>query len=370
VSIFFRRTFLKGIEVGLLCALLQSCSHIEVNDRDFIVSPEQQLIKSLVDEFIIPQYASLMAAQLQLNKQAKLYCRADESGPEMYIKPLHDSWKASLASWQKIQVVRFGPIKRDNRDWQMLFYPDSKNLVRRKSRELLLENAELTAEVMQDASVVLQGLASIEYQLFDENFLNGTDKRQRCRLLMAVTKHQYDLGKTLYQEWSNDYRSILLTPGVVNEVYSNELQVLGELIGSLVGQLEEMKINKMGSPLGLKSKKPSLKPYLLESWRSGQSLNNIHNNLLSVQLIFDVSIKDYLDAIDRKELRKALQWEIESLIEFVESQNDSLFMLLQNKDADYIRQLYSKTGVLITMIKTKLVPTMNVTLGFNSNDGD
>lgn len=336
-------------------------------------SPEEKWVSAL-SQRIDSGYAALHITSQELVKSSRAFCEqsSDITAPQQ-------QWRKAMGAWQDVQWVRFGPIVETNDDWKIQFWPDKKNIVARKINKILSETDSITASDVANASVVVQGLSAVELLLFDEPYLTQFDDNslagKQCQLLISISQNLSSNTDKILQKWRDPkYQASWMA--TVNEVQDGvHANAVSDAVGAMLTQMERVKTDKLGGPLGYKNRNRQPNGYFSEGWRSNSSLDNIKINLLTMQGIMEND-----DAYD---LRQLLESKGNQVIadEFQVRLNDALSLLATiNKplreaamDVAYrqqLEELYQSIGELNTLIKTKLTVALGINLGFNSNDGD
>ncbi|WP_290579319.1 imelysin family protein [Ketobacter sp.] len=349
----------------MLWLLLGSCER---------TSPEEKWITALSAR-IEAGYQSLHSSSRDLNRQVQEFCVQNTD-----INVPRQQWRQTMAAWQDIQWVRFGPIVEHNDDWKIQFWPDKKNIVARKVNKMLNEPQSITVEGVANASVVVQGLSAVELLLFDEPYVTqftstGTQSGDQCQLLTAITTTLAANTGRIVQAWQDAQFQAGWLASVGQPQDGVHANAVSDAVGAMLTQMEKVKVDKLGGPLGYKNRNRQPNGYFSEGWRSDSSLDNIKINLLAMQGIMQNN-----EAYD---LRRLLESKGNAVIadEFQARLNDNLALLatidkplreavMEPGYRQQLEDLYQSLGALNSLIKTKLTKALGINLGFNSNDGD
>ena len=355
---------LRIIILTMLWLFLGSC------DR---TSPEEKWVSAL-SQHIDSSYETLHINSLALVKSTEAFCNqsSDISNPRQ-------QWRKTMGAWQDVQWVGFGPIVDANDDWKIQFWPDKKNIVARKINKILSEGSSIDEADVAEASVVVQGLSAVELLLFDEPYVSQFTESdlavKQCQLLVAISHNLSSNTDKILQKW-RDTKFQASWMATVNDVQDGvHANAISDAVGAMLSQMERVKTDKLGGPLGYKNRNRQPNGYFSEGWRSSSSLDNIKSNLLTMQGLMEND-----DAYD---LRQLLESKGNGVIadEFQTRVNDALSLLATIDkplkeavmDVAYrpqLEELYQSIGELNTLIKTKLTVALGINLGFNSNDGD
>jgi len=347
---------------------------------------EPKLLAHTAHEVIVPLYATLDAEAVKQRELSQAFCQAVESDQQQSLKQqLQNQWRATMSAWAGVQPIGFGPLDDGNLRWKLQFWPDRKDLARKKIEALIASDDELTAARVASASVSVQGLAALEYLLFDtsggalDGYQNGEQASRRCLLLQAVAERVQQVTRRLLNEWSGEinkpgYADTYSQPGADNPLYQNNNAAIAALLDTLVVGSEVVKRNKLGIPVG--KDVGHAKPYRLEAWRSQHSLTLMRASVTTLEQLYrgngGFGLQDYL--LEATKVDAALLRDIDESFKAVNAQFTQIEgpLFTQLKRPEYhapLVELHRRLNVLQSNLN-KLPDSLGITLGFNSNDGD
>lgn len=354
-------------------------------------SPEQKLLASAANEIIIPEYVQLDAQASELVNQITAFCRADKAKADLYPK-LQQQWRNTMSAWAAVQPIVFGPIQKSNLQWKLQFWPDRLNLTRKKVEELIASDDQLSAERVADASVPVQGLAALEYLLFDERggslerYTDDPQSQRRCMALAAIATRVQQVTSDLVSQWRGSdnqpgFADQFSQAGEGNLQYPTKDAALGEILNTLVLGTEMVKRNKLSMPITSHEPDGRTKPYRLEAWRSQSSLALMQASMASLEQLYrgenGAGLADYL--ADERQVDSALLQSIDDTFTDINKQLSALkgplFTQLKQPDFKETQQyaalfdLYKNLDKLVEELN-QLPASLGIQLGFNSNDGD
>lgn len=356
--------------VCFLVLLLPSCSK---------PSPEAKWVE-FVTESVGRDYRALEDESRLLQQTVQDFCDGAHRSAE-HLNSAQAQWLKAMAAWQRVQWVRFGPIVDGNLDWQLQFWPDKKNLVQRKTQSLLGSSDTLDAAAIEKAGVVVQGLSELELLLFDSDYVDGYGNNdeasaRQCQLLRLVSRHLVSTTSIIASKWNSPQDNETWLKQDKGEKGKEQVAIRnGKIIDGLLTQVDKVKTDKLGDPLGLKNKARMANGYFAESWRSSSSLANIHNNMSSLQSLLSskdrYDLGDYLEEHGQVDLANNLVAGLQQILDQIERIGPPLNEAVLSQEAkDQVEQLYDQVKALNTLLRTELAPALGVALGFNSNDGD
>lgn len=346
-------------------------------------TPEQKVLEHTAQQIILPLYTELNAETGDLVERVDGFCAVPAA--ETQLAAQHQ-WRRSMEAWAGVQPIDFGPLEDNNLRWKLHFWPDRKDLARKKIEAMLAGDSELTVERVSTGSVSVQGLAAIEYLLFDQHggaltrYLDDIDGR-RCQLLQAISNRVEQVTGQLVSQWAgNEQQSgfavVFSAPGAENPRYPDDKAALAALLSSLVVGTEVVKRNKLGIPLNNGKGPTTAKPYRLEAWRSQHSLALMQASMKTLENLYrgeeGKGLVSYL--ANQNAIEPALLEKIDEGFAAVNGQfsklQSPLFGQLKKEQpyADLV-VLYKQLDGLQRSL-SQLPERLDINLGFNSNDGD
>ena len=324
-----------------------------------------------VDDVIRPGYRAFHASAGKLAEAAAAFCEApSEAGREA----VDDAFRQTVADWGRIEIVRIGPVLKDNRFERILFYPDRKSTGLKQVQALLREQDETDtrAEAMAGKSVAVQGLGALEFALYGTGFetLMTEPDSFRCRYAAAVTSHIEATAAELTAAWEapNGVQRDWKHPGPQNPVFRTGKEAITALLGILVHGAETVRDQRIetfyrdgGTP----------RPKSAVFWRSGNTWTSIDANIEGLQTLFDksgmkglidpgfISIAGNIDFL-LKSLRRVaptIDPDIERAVSAPEEQQKIAFLLVNARD-------------LIVRLNTEYGGAIGLGAGFSFADGD
>lgn len=336
---------------------------------------EEKLLRNS-SQWIVDNHQRFATASTHFEQASHAFCASPSAEN---LEAARSRWVTAMSAWQSVKLTNFGPLSVGNQSWKIQFWPDKKNLIRRKSLELMNSDDAITVDRLGGASVVVQGLSAAEYLLFDpqegqlNHFTEGDLAYRRCELLQAIAGHTHQVSKNLHQQWIS-YAETLANPSEENPEYKTPQASISVLVDSLAAALEVAKQQQLAMPLGYRQKSKRGRPYFGEAWRSQHSRELLIANLESVKALFSLAdqygLEDYLRDTQHADLAKTLSDLMSAAIKETE-QSAAFFTAVTDKEQRLqLDHLYQTLGELLSTVKNDLPPALGVQLGFNSNDGD
>ncbi len=336
---------------------------------------------AVVEQHIIPAYKALEASTEQLNQHSKGFCQKPDE--QSFIK-LQIAFINSLAKWQSIQHIRFGPIENSLRNFRYQLWPDKRGKVNKHLNKLLIakDSGPLQNEKFPHGSIAVQGFSALEMLLFNkgitfQDFVIHRIKQEteqgktnyRCAVLLAITANLSNMSTGLVRDWAGDnnaFREFIATAEQANDYFENELEVSSNLLNNLSTQLILIVDYKLDRPLGKNIQKSIAKR--AESWRSRQSLANIQNNLSALKLLYETGFKPWLN---NAELKQKIDHSFTQIDTTIDKINKPIFAAVKDPSLrPVVVELRQQIAQLKQFCSVQLPAALNLPLGFNSLDGD
>ncbi len=354
------------LTVGLL-GLLAGCSE---NEPPRPKDPWQSASSAALAQVLLPAYSHWTDSNLQLADSARAFCSGDQN-----LAQARSAYRNAHLAWASVQPLAIGPLAEGNLSWQVQFWPDKKNLVARQVKSLLEQQPALSREGLEQASVVVQGLTAYEYLLFDPglNLEELEQKRRYCPLLLGIASHQQALATGVLQRWMSGETSLSAQLGQFpNARYTEPREAVADLLRTQVTALDTLK-KKLALPLG-RAGAGQPQPYLAEAWRSDLSLEVIGATLDSAQKLWKDKDGNGLHRLlpaTSADLGLRLDGNWQETRQRLNALGQPLSLLLASESGrDSLNQLYDSLDRLERLQATELARALNVSLGFNANDGD
>lgn len=339
---------------------------------------------ALVEEHIVPRYAKLAEATSQFNALAEHIC---EMPSTMRVADLRQAAIAAQNAWQMVQHIRFGPIERELRSTRFAFWPDVRDRTGRELAEILHARDRTAFEPgrFPRQNVVIQGFPALERLLFDKNagrlLVDGTvDAHFRCAMVRAIAANLAAMSKAVYVEWTqgnNSYANIVAKAGGEFGVYPKAEEATLDMFKSLHAAIEAVADHKLARPMGASADRA--KPKRAESWRSGQSMDNIRRNLEAAQAMYLGENGSGTKGFSTVVRNVAKDKELDDLLRRAFTQTlataNSITMPLRQAVKDPVERaklatLKTETTALKTILAQRLTVALGIPLGFNALDGD
>ncbi|SNC66452.1 hypothetical protein SAMN04487881_1612 [Marinobacter sp. es.048] len=309
-------------------------------------------------EGIASGYQSLATGTVELAESARDYCE----------KPAKDSrarlqaaWLNAFLAWQRVRFVDFGPVENNNLSWQFQFWPDPKNLVARKASYLIGNEEPITADVISQSGVAVEGFPMMEYLLFDQQLNAGSNAlpaARTCELLTNVALHVKSNSEELMAEWQ-----------AFRPHYLETDQYRDTTIRAGMAALEILEERRLGQPMGLRGN-GKRNPYITDAWRSGNTLMTVEATVSGLRQFFMPGFALSLEA-EESDLAERIREQFNEVQQNFPDAHLPMSTALKEEDQFRILQnLYVDISQLTTLVNDQAAVALGVVRGFNSSDGD
>ena len=339
------------------------------------LSPKQHndIARLALTSHIRPSYLLLATAASDLEKAMQSFCALPTPANRNIID---QKFENTLLSWSRIDHIRFGPIAKENRISRFLFWPDPKNIGLRQIKKALKKmNADvLDVQKLQNKSVALQGLATLEYLLFgsggDMIGESSKEARFRCAYAIAVTRNLANIAKVVVQEWraGEAFVETFLEPGENNETYMAAKEVTLVLFLSFTTELKIVQHLKISRPLGMNNKKP--RPKKAAFWRSKLEYKVMDANMAGIRALFN---KVFAGLVSRTDpgVEEGVDLDFEQVHQDLLAISMPIREAVGNKEQRArLKNMFTNIDRIKREAGRAIIKATDISMGFNALDGD
>jgi len=310
-----------------------------------------QDVKAIVDMHVLPGYRALAAEAAELSEAARADCTATN---QELLSAYHDAFDA----WVRVSHLRFGPSEQDDRAFALAFWPDPRGKTPKALATLIrdVDPVVSTADAFSTVSVAARGFYAMEYLLFDAQFTAHENSDYVCTLVEAVAQDIDANASAILGDWESGYADLLGNPG--NDTYRTEAEAAQQLFTSLSIGLEFTWGTRLARPMGTFDRP---RPNRAEARRSGRSLRNV---TLAIEATYELA--ELLSGGD-----EGLSSAFDRALERANTLDDPVFAGVA-EPGGRLRVEILQTAVydIRKIVGEELGPSLGITAGFNSLDGD
>ncbi|WP_170400671.1 imelysin family protein [Ruegeria arenilitoris] len=313
------------------------------------------ILTATVDEHILPGFAALSNASGALAQAAQSDCTA--TSPD-----LRAAYHAAFDGWISVSHLRFGPSETGDRAFALAFWPDTKGFTPKALSGLITaeDDAIKTPQAFAETSIAGRGFFALEQMLYDTRFADQGSNTYRCDLIRAIAT-DIDLNtRAMDEDWAN-FANALTQPGE-NSPYRSGNEAMQELYKALVTGLEFTGDTRLGRPMG-NFDRP--RPNRAEARRSERSLRHVELSLIALR-----DLAAHLSA-DHPEIAADLDGAFDKAITRAQALDDPALAGVADPQGRFrIEALQQSINDIRAIASTELGPTLGISAGFNSLDGD
>jgi len=260
------------------------------------------IARASLTEVIRPGYAALATTTGVLKDRVEALCKLPSADAFDKAK---SAFAGAVDAWSKVEILRFGPITKDQRYERLFYWPDAKSTGLRQVQDTLAkrENSVTLPDELATKNAALQGLPALEYLLYgggaealtkNNRVVDGVEPLPnvysegafRCSFALSVATNVSRIARSLVEAGreGSAYEKAFLGPAPDNRLYHTPKEVTHDLFKSFASGIELVRQEKLGKPLGATS--DEAKPKLAAFWRSGLTFANAAGNLEGVRALF------------------------------------------------------------------------------------
>ncbi len=335
---------------------------------------------ALVQGHLVPRYRVLAQATRNLAAGLDAFCAApDEAG----LNQARGRFVAALDAWNGIAHMRFGPIETDQRFYRFQVWPDKRGTGAKQVRQLLAEAdpARLEPAALARDSVAVQGLSALELLLYPHSEVTLADFQAeggagfRCRFAAAIGRNLAGLGQATLADWTQGeapYAKTVLEPGIGQGRFADPSALGTAVLMTLNTGAQVVHELKLREPLG--PGPTAANPRKAEAWRSRRSLANVCTNLRALGHLYATALAPRLAGLWLPETDQGLALTLAAAQSACLSLPPEALDEAPGPDRPDARQalehLRDLAGALQARTGKRLAEELDLTLGFNSLDGD
>jgi uncharacterized protein len=336
------------------------------------------LARQVLERHIVPGYARFAEAAKKLALTLDRNCERPFGKPP---KAVDADVRNLVDAWGRIEHINFGPVTLDNRLERILFFPDRRGLGARQVARALetREPAVADAATLAGRSVALQGLGALDIVLYGVGQADSKTPEQRahrCAYARAIAANIAALAQAILDEWSapDGYRQRWLNAGPGNSVFVKLSETTLALAKALNQGLERVRDERLGAALGLGKQRRKM-PAVLD--KGSLSLALVKADLDGLLELYEVGGMQQAIAPDMQDDRDGIGAKAKLVAGEMKTARDGVAGLVRVpapfENAATASRLISAGFPLKNareLAHELLTTRANLSLGFNSSDGD
>lgn len=311
------------------------------------------------------RYQSSQELVSQLAETAASHCsELDEDG----LTAIREAWWSAREPLKQLDVVNFGPWVEE--PWRygpdLDFWPARDEAI----EEVLADATTFSTEDVAAMGAATRGMPAIEYVLWvdgDDTLARFTEAPQRCAFVATASQDAADNLTGLGQAWDDPWTAWLTDPsGDAEAPFETRRLVLDEWVNRVAFAVENVRLEKLGKPLGDDSGGEPLLDTLESRW-SGRSLQDATDAFVGAHAVLQ-QVYPLLDAEDQHladELDVIAEGTLTRLGAVPEPLEDTLLL-----EPEIVAEVQEALLTHQVVVQTELAQALDVTITFNDNDGD
>ncbi len=359
----------KLIHLGLVALLALSACLNSVSENNL----PQEILSSLSLEVIIPRFERFTQTSEVLAQSANALC---QNPSDVALDNTHAAWRDTRTSWRALEPFYFGPHKAfpDRIGKVIDFWPVREGSI----DDLLTSDDAVTPQAYRLKGALVRGVAAVEYLLYGppaEQLPTANASDRLCAVLVAMTLDLNELANGLNALWIGGEAPYIetFTQPQAGE-FMNERGALSELVNRMGFTLENMRVDRLGTPLGDKVG-GQLQPQVVESRYSGHSLNDLKAPLETIEhLFFGSGTEDSLALVhqprlaQRTDIIETFRTRLAAARQAINEIEEPLADNLEQRAP--VRNAFERLKDLQTLIQGDIINVLGLSLAFNDTDGD
>lgn len=313
------------------------------------------ILMDAAESHILPRFAGLAGATEALSNAARTDCAPDSAD-------LRAAYNAAFDTWISASHLRFGPTEIDDRAFALAFWPDTKGFTPKALSGLIAAEDEAVEDpdAFAETSIAGRGFFALERMLYDPAMIEQGSAAYRCALIRAITTDIDRNADAINADWQS-YAPQLTVPGE-DSPYRTGDEAMQELYKALTTGLQFTSDTRLGRPLGSFDRP---RPKRAEARRSERSLRHVE---LSLSALRDLAARL---SFDHPDIAADLDAAFARAIAQAERLDDAAFAGVAEPQGRFrVEALKQSIDDIRTIAATELGPTLGISAGFNSLDGD
>lgn len=338
------------------------------------------VLESLASGVIVPRYVDFQLSMEAASQAISTFCKAPT---EAGLTESRQLLSAAYIQWKRSEVIAFGP--HHDQPWAIAGRIDLWPARPDNIQELLDGSEPIDADFMPTTMNGAKGLPAIQWLLWAESddtllaFSQAPHGERRCQILEAMAVDVTIGSQEMVQAWQPDGENwiaeLIAPPGPLNRFAGSEDGV-SELVNRMIFTVENIRLLKLGKPLGLDSG-GTPQPNRLESAHSGDSLQACLANLQGVNDLFLGNYEEYdgLGLVDllpesrQEELIQAFDSTYTQSLSALSDITEPLAHSIEN-NPESVQAAIDQLLSLQYTLQVEIAAALAVTVRFNDTDGD
>ena len=336
------------------------------------------VVERAIDAVILPGYRALAESAAA---EATLTSELCWQGDVERLAAARAGFAELVLAWSRVELVRFGPARDQNRYERLFFWPDPRGRGLQQVQEVIAteDPTATNVETLRGKSVAVQGLFALEFVLYGSGSDALTDTANparsfRCRFGAAIAGAIQKTAEEIVADWTrpDGYAALMRDAGPENPVYRSHGEVVQELIKSAREQLQLARDLKLADAIEATPEKaqPKRAPF----WRSDLTIPSIRANIEAVLALVGPDGIGAALPEDKAWIAAELAFELreaDEVLARVDERGDRWETLVaEAKDHEDLTYTLIPLADAIALLEGGYPEAFGLITGFNSLDGD
>lgn len=330
------------------------------------------IIEASVNGYINLAYRAFTKSAGEMDDRLVALCATPSQAS---LDAARDGFRNAADTFSYVELVRFGPITKENRLERLLFWPDRKGIGLKQVQAAIAEKDEdaTDADKLSAKSVAMQGFGALEFVLFGtgSDDLSSAAGDYRCRFGEAIASNIAGMAGDVEAEWAdpNGFAKDWAHPGPGSS-YQTGTEAVTELLEVFVNGLELVRDVRTNGFLG--EKPDGDRPKQAIYWRSQGTANSLEMNMKGLRALFDASTLGDKLPEESRWIAQSIDFQLGEAANAAKAAtgvpiDQALADPAKRGKLDYYRIV---TSGLSDLFAKRLAGEFGLTAGFSSLDGD
>ncbi len=351
-----------------LAVLAAGCKDPETADKK--PYDRQAMLQDLGNKVILPNYQHLQTETDQLQSAINQFTANPTTAT---LTSARTAFKNAYLAWQHVSAVEIGPAEQAMLRMQLNTYPTDTTVILDK---IANNSTPAFAE---------KGFPALDYLLFSRKddakiIAQFTAEPKRKTYLQELAKDIKTNVDATVTAWSPAGGNYLNT--FVNASGTDVGSSAGQLVNQLNADLELIKTNKLGIPLGKKTL-GTPRPEKAEAYYSGYSNELAIENMKAIRNVYSgtdrqgtnhLGFDDYLDYLEAKsgdgrKLTEAIDAKVNNILVALQAIPAPIATSVISHQAA-VEKAYEEIRTAVVLFKTDMPSALGILITYQDNDGD
>lgn len=360
-----------GLVLAVLTAAISCNKEKNTNPGNNSGLDRKPMLENYANNYIIPAYADMVVQLSDLKTKIEAFTTAPGSNT---IEAAQSSLRSAYITWQKVDMLEFGPAEGTVLRGYMNIYPAT---ISKINTNISNGSFELEQFGNRDA----QGFPALDYLLNGNTlsmYTSDVQATNRKQYLLAVINKMLEKTTGVKNEWDT-YKNTF-----VNATGTDVNSGLSQMVNAYVLYYERyLRSGKIGLPVGAMT--GVAKPDIVESFYNQPLSKELAATALKSVMNFysgksyngsstGESMKSYLAALGTKDesgvlMSDYIETEMNAALTALNGLNTTIRDGVQNNRTQVL-SIYEELQDVVPLLKVDMVSAFSISITYTDNDGD